>query len=223
MSDLHPEADQLVALALAELEPGQTEQLVAHLAACPSCREEYTELSDGLQQALAAAPAVAPPPGFSGRVLAAMAPAPAVNRIRQPRARLLVAAAVLLGLLAGIGGTLAVTGWLARPAVTATAHAPVAVQLLTSGGDAVGSAGITMQGGRTFVLLNITTGKPGASYECFLVAADGQRTSGGKWILTNGYGSEQASGSWLIPVSGEPPAAVEMVAPSGMVWSTGHF
>ncbi len=79
--------------------------------------------------------------------------------------------------------------------------------MLTAAGEAVGSAGITTSRGQTFVLLNITTGKPGMSYECFLVGKDGQRTSGGKWTLTSEYGSEQASGSWLVPVSGDAPVA----------------
>lgn len=223
MTDWHPETDQLVALALADIEPGESELLVAHLAGCPACRDEYTGLSDGLQQALAAAPAVAPPPGFSGKVLAAMAPAVAAGRFNPRRGRLLVAAAVLFGLLAGIGGTLAVTGWATRPPATATTRAPVATQLLTSSGVPVGSAGITVQDGRTYLLLNITSGRPGASYECFLVGRDGERSSGGRWSLTSEYGSEQASGAWLVPVSGEPPAAVELVAPSGKVWSSARF
>jgi hypothetical protein len=150
--------------------------------------------------------------------------APAAGRVPQPRGRLLlVAAAVLVGLLSGIGGTLAVVGGLPRPGGASTDLAPVAAQLLTAAGEAVGSAGITTSRGQTFVLLNITTGKPGMSYECFLVGKDGTRTSGGKWALTSEYGSEKASGSWLVPVSGEAPVGVELVAPSGRVWSTGHF
>ncbi|MGV8907473.1 MAG: zf-HC2 domain-containing protein [Propionicimonas sp.] len=221
MTEWHPEPDQLVALALTDLEPDESGLLVEHLATCPSCRDAYTEVSDGLAQALAAAPAIAPPPGFSGRVLAAMAPA--ATRVPSGRGRLLVAAAVLLGLLSGIGGTLAVSGGLARPGSSASSHAPVAIELVTGSGQAVGSAGITTQGGRTFLLLNITSGRPGASYECVLVAPNGQRTSGGKWGLTSTYGSERASGSWLVPLAGEPPVGVELVAPSGTVWSTGHF
>jgi len=221
VTDWHPEPDQLVALALTDLEPDEQARLVEHLATCPTCRDAYTELSDGLAQALAAAPAVAPPPGFSGRVLAAMAPVAA--RVPASRGRLLVAAAVLLGLLAGIGGTLAVTGGFARPGNSASSHAPVAVDLLTSTGQAVGSAGITTEGGKTFLLLNITSGKPGASYECLLVGQDGQRTSGGKWGLTSGYGSDRASGSWLVPLTGDSPVGVELVAPSGTVWAAGHF
>jgi hypothetical protein len=95
--------------------------------------------------------------------------------------------------------------------------------LLTSAGQAVGSVGITTLGARTYVLLNITSGRPGASYECLLVGKDGTRTSGGKWSLTSDYGAQQASGSWLVPVSGGPPVGVELVAPSGTVWATGRF
>lgn len=223
MTDWHPEDERLVALALAEVEPAEQARLIDHLATCAPCRDEYADLSDGLAQALAASPAVAPPPGFSGRVVAAMTPA-AGARARMSGGRLLlVAAAVLVGLLSGIGGTLAAVGGLSGPVGGAPGHAPVATRLLTADGEAVGSAGITTSRGQTMLLLNITTGKPGMSYECFLVGKDGQRTSGGKWALTSEYGGEQASGSWLVPVTGEPPVAVELVAPSGRVWSTGRF
>ncbi|HEY3547096.1 MAG TPA: hypothetical protein VGK17_13570, partial [Propionicimonas sp.] len=60
------------------------------------------------------------------------------------------------------------------------------------------------------MLLNITTGKPGMSYECILVGRDGQRTSGGKWVLADAYAAAPASGSWLVPVSGEAPVGVEL-------------
>ena len=221
MTDWHPEPDQLVALALAELEPESQARLVEHLSSCPDCRDSYVEISDGLAQALAAAPAVAPPPGFSGRVVAAMTPS--APPVRLQRGRLLLAAAVLLGLLSGIGGTLAVTGGLSRPGNSAPAQAPVAIPLLTSAGQGIGSAGITTQASRTYLLLNITSGKPGSSYECLLVGRDGSRTSGGTWGLTSEYGSEEASGSWLVPLSGEAPVRVELVAPSGTVWATGQF
>ncbi len=223
MTDWHPEDAALLALALADIEPAEQARLIDHLSTCAPCRDEYADLSDGLAEALAASPAIAPPPGFSGRVVAAMGPS-AGARVRMPRGRLLlVAAGVLVGLLTGIGGTLAVVGGLSRPVVNGSDHAPVATQLLTSTGEAVGSAGITTSRGQTFVLLNVTTGKPGMSYECFLVGKDGGRTSGGRWVLTSEYGASQASGAWLVPVSGDAPVAVELVAPSGKVWSTGHF
>lgn len=222
MTDWHPDADQLVELSLAELEPAEQERILEHLTGCAACRDEYAELSDGVQQALAATPSVAPPAGFSGRVLAAMAAevAPAVRPAR--RTRLLIAAAVVLGLLAGIGGTLAATAVLNRAPV-ASSHAPVATRLVTDAGDEVGSAGIAMLSGRAFLTLNITSGKPGMRYDCVLVGHDGARTDGGSWVLTDEYRTGAASGSWLVPLSGEPPASVELIGPSGAVWSKARF
>ena len=59
--------------------------------------------------------------------------------------------------------------------------------------------------------------------DCILVGADGSRASGGSWVLTYEYGTGAASGSWLVPLSGEPPASVELVGPSGTVWSKAQF
>jgi hypothetical protein len=228
MTEAHLDPDQLVALALAELPPDEQEQLSAHLAVCRSCRDEYTALSDGVQEALAATPAVAPPAGFSGRVLAAMAAAgpqqvPALAD-RRPRRRsvVLLAAAVLLGLLAGVGGTLAATTLLGRPS-NSQHQVPVAAQLVTDKGEPVGSVGLSSLSGRSYLLLNVTTGRPGASYECILVGRDGHRTSGGSWALSDEYGTGDASGSWLVPLTGEQPVSVELVAPSGTVWAQARF
>jgi hypothetical protein len=227
MSDRHPEADELVALALGDVTSDEQEQLSAHLATCAECRDEYATLADGVQQVLTATPAVAPPAGFSGRVLAAMAAAegPTVTRIEsvRPRRRMyvLVAAAIVLGLAIGVGGTLAATT--IRQRVVATDHVPVASQLLNSKGDSVGSAGLATWDGRSYLLINVTTGRPGASYECILVGEDGTRTSGGSWSLTDEYSTGVASGSWLVPLSGTLPASVELVTASGNVWSRGTF
>jgi len=221
MTEWHPDPDELLALAAAELDASGQERLVSHLASCPACRDDYTALSDGLQQALAATPAIAPPPGFSGRVLAAMAGAPVTPR--RTGLVLAVAAAILLGLLAGIGGTLGFTAWRGQPSA-APIEAPVAaVRLLTASGESVGSVGLARRSGQSYLLLNVTDGRPGASYECVLVAADGTRTSGGNWELDSRYGSDTASGAWLVPLDGAPPAGVELVAPSGKVWARGTF
>ncbi|MGC3995561.1 MAG: zf-HC2 domain-containing protein [Propionicimonas sp.] len=217
MTDWHPDPDQLVALALADVAPDDEQRLVAHLAGCPACRDAYAEVSDGVQQALAATPAVAPPAGFSGRVLAGMVTDEPALRPRR-RTPLLLVAAVLLGLLAGVGGTLAATAWFSRPPAAA-GRAPVAASLVTDAGDAVGSVGLATLSGRTYVLLNVTSGKPDVRYECILVGADGTRTSGGAWALNDEYGTGTASGSWLVPLAGDPPVSVELVGPSGGVWA----
>ena len=227
MSDWHPESDELVALALGDVTSDESEHLTAHLASCADCRDEYAALSDGVSQVLTATPAVAPPAGFSGRVLAAMAAAegPTVTRIESVRPRrrtfVLVAAAIVLGLALGAGGTLAATS--IRQRVVATDHVPVAAQLLNSKGESVGSAGLATLDGRSYLLINVTSGRPGASYECILVGQDGKRTSGGSWSLTDEYGTGVASGSWLVPVAGAQPASVELVSPSGNVWSRSTF
>jgi hypothetical protein len=227
MSDVHPESDELMALALGDVTSDEQEQLTAHLALCAECRDEYAALADGVQQVLTATPAVAPPAGFSGRVLAAMAAAegPAVTSLESVRPRrrtyVLVAAAIVLGLAIGVGGTLAATT--IRQRVVATDRVPVAAQLLNSKGDSVGSVGLATLDGRGYVVINVTTGRPGASYECVLVGQDGKRTSGGSWSLTDEYGTGVASGSWLVPLSGNQPVSVELVSPSGNVWSRGSF
>lgn len=219
MTDWHPDSDRLVALALSDLGGDEQEQLVAHLAQCPACREEYAEVEDGLQQALAATPAIAPSAGFSGRVLAAMEVAqPAVTR-QPPRWWGWVAVAAAIGVLAGVGGTVAVTRSAPQPPPGTSAHQPVAAELRTSSGDVVGSAGVATLGGKAYLVLNVTSGKAGARYDCILVGRDGTRTNGGSWSLTDEYGSGTASGSWLVPIAGEPPTAVELVGATATVWA----
>lgn len=222
MTEWHPEPEEWVALALAQADPADEERLVAHLTSCVGCRDEYTALSDGVQQALAASPAIAPPAGFSGRVLDAITATPAAAVRPRRSLPLLVAAAVVLGLLGGVGGTLAVTA-LRQPPAASSGHAPVATALLTADGTTVGSVGLASLSGRDYLVLTVTAGKPGVRYECVLVGADGSRTSGGSWTLSEAYGAGPASGSWLVPLSGDAPIGVELVGPSGAVWSRGSF
>lgn len=281
----HPDADELVELALGSLGAAEADRLAAHLVGCGECRAAYAAVEDGLQQALAAGPSIAPPPGFSGRVLAAMnlsdasaagsergplreisqagtgslgsvaadRPGAAATRgesgrtltrmrlVPPPRASTtrprapLVAASVLVGLLAGVGGTLAATGVLSGSAVApGTATAPTAsgttttrgtsATLLTASGDAVGAAGVTPLGGREYLAISVTRGRPGLDYECVLIDANGVRTSGGHWKLSDDYGSGQASGAWLVPLPDDRrPSRVEMIGPSGAVWSSATF
>jgi hypothetical protein len=224
MTEWHPDPDQLVALALADVENDDQERLVAHLAGCSSCRDEYAQLSDGLQQTLTAAVSIAPPAGFSGRVLAAMdagSDVPATGR--PPRMRLLMVACVLAGLVLGVGGAVGVGAWLNRPPVSGAQQAPTAARLLTADGVEVGSVGLARRDDRTYLLLNVTAGRSGNRYDCILVTPDGARLNGGNWTLTDQHGRGTASGAWLVPITGDPPVAVELVAPSGTVWARGAF
>lgn len=201
MTDWHPEPDQLVALALAEPDAAEQERLVVHLAGCPACRDEYAQLSDGLQQALAATPAIAPPAGFSGRVLTAMGgPAPAAPP--RARGRLLLVAALLVGVLLGAGS--AGRHRLVQPSTRGSAarHGGRAVDHRRRHPD---RPGLGRRDGRDYLLLNVTAAAEGAHYECILVGADGSRVSGGSWTLSDEYGRGTASGAWLVPLTGTPP------------------
>src|SRR4051812_18781517 len=114
MAETHP-GDDLVALALDDLDPRARTATLAHLATCARCREEYDALADTVEATLVAAPPVGPPAGFEERVLAALgigvrpsAPPAAIadRRRRRPAARyLLVAAGTAVGLTLGAAGT----------------------------------------------------------------------------------------------------------------------
>ena len=67
-----------------------------------------------------------------------------------PRTRLLLVACVLIGLLAGIGGTLGVNAWVNR-APSAAPRDTVAAQLITSTGDGVGSVGLAHRDGKDYL------------------------------------------------------------------------
>ena len=72
MTEGHADQDVLVALALQALDTAERARVIAHLDESGECRAEYAAVEGDVLRALAAAPSIAPPAGFSGRVLAAM-------------------------------------------------------------------------------------------------------------------------------------------------------
>lgn len=223
----HLTDDLLIALALQEIDPPEQERLSTHLAGCATCRAEYHALEDAVGRTLTAAPAIAPSAGFSGRVVAAMGLSPEEPVVTSPPAGtrrwpswLAAAAALVIGLGIGVGATLGVVG--TRPPAVAPAE-PAASALLTRTGETVGSAGTVTIDGRRMLVLTVTSGRPGMTYECILIAPDGSRTSGGTWTLDDGYEGENASGTWVVPLTDAVVVSVELVAPSGKVWSTARF
>lgn len=234
MTDRHPDHDSLVALALQDVDPAGRAHLSGHLAACPACRAEYAVIEDAVAQALVAAPAVAPPAGFSGRVLTAMgleapsgarashAPAPPRAWWRTPW---LAAAALVAGLVLGVAGTLLVIGPPAPPpaAVSVPGEVTTASPLVTRTGDTVGTAGRTVLLGRDHLVITVTSARPGATYDCVVVGQDGQRRTAGTWTLDASYGAERASGTWVVEVPDGGLDRVELVAPSGTTWAQAQF
>lgn len=226
MTDQHVDPDDLVALALQQVEPDERARLSEHLARCAPCREAYAGLEDAVQNTLAAAPSIAPPAGFSGRVLEALeaaGPNPAStglsNRWRWVAA---AAAALVIGLALGIGGTLAVTGPHDPAASTAGPVASTGA-LRTGTGETVGTAGTAMLSGRDYVLIAVTRARPGAAYECIVVGTDGQRHPAGNWTLKAEPGATEASGSWMVEAPPGEIARVELIGPSGGVWAQAEF
>lgn len=237
MTDGHAGYETLVALALEADDSAERAQVIAHLDQCGECRSEYALIEDDVQRTLAAAPSIAPPAGFSGRVLAAMGmeepaavPKPeaspsspvgiAADRWRTPL--LAAAAALVVGLGLGVGGTLALSSRAPTPVVSAPGDVTSASALVTKSGETVGSAGMVTLSGRDHLVITVTRARPGAAYECVIVSEDGLRHSAGTWTLDARYGDE-ASGTWVVELPEGGVEHVELVTPSGVVWSRAQY
>jgi anti-sigma factor RsiW len=218
VTELHPGDDRLMTLALDEVGDAERTMLVDHLARCASCRSEYDALSATIERTLAAAPSVPPPVGFEQRVLDAMGfsatQEAGVRRIAPRRTARwgLVAASLALGAGLGAGITYQVAHE-AAPAPVVTAQDRL---LTTPAGDRVGTVAHSYLDGSSVLVISLTDGKPGMTYECRARLADGGTVRLGEWTV----GSERA-GTWLVH---EPPgnaSSVELVANGGAgpVWS----
>lgn len=219
MTEPHPDDDQLVALALGDVDDERRDALVRHVATCEHCHVQYRALADAVDHVLLAAPRVAPPLGFSTAVLAALgmadgaatpaAPAPA--RRRRPRAALvaLVAAAAVV-----VGAAGAVVVLRARPPEAAPVAA-VGAALLTDDGERVGTVLESRHDGRPVLVVTLTDGRAGVTYACVLVRADGTREAAGTWEL-----DEPAGTTWVVdrPGTGAAVTGVELVA-GETVWA----
>ena len=217
MSDLHPDGDRLVTLALDDLGESDRTTVLTHLADCRRCRGEYDELSSTIERTLAAAPSVQPSPGFDRRVLEAMGlDQPAARRRSLPGWRSF-AAGIAAGLAVGMGGTYAVTEMLDGSEGNAGSGADglvASAYLTTDDGEHVGT--VTRAGDEpdSPLVVSITDGPPGKRYTCVLRLDNGRQRVAGAWTL------DSASGSWLVPYPSAGIASVELVTDEGNVWST---
>jgi anti-sigma factor RsiW len=227
MPETHP-GDDLVALALDDLDPRTRTATLAHLATCARCREEYDDLADTVEATLVAAPRVGPPAGFEERVLSALGIdtqpsarpiASAGSRRRRSSVRyLLLAAGAAVGLTLGAGGTYVAMqpdGPSAAPTAAAPAAAPGSA-LSTSDGAVVGAVTRSFLGGRRVYVVTVSSGPAGMPYTCELRLEDGRTVDGGHWAL-----GARRPALWIIPA---PRAAVSQVVfvannGAGPVWS----
>ncbi len=236
----HPDDDLLLDLALSDVEEPLRDNLTRHIALCEPCRAEYAAIADAVDHVLAATPRVAPPPGFSRSVLAAMgigamgmgtvselpraanaqrpgAATPQRAATRSPRRFALAAAAAVALVLAGAGGAVVLDAVTDQPAEVA-ASGPA---LLTGEGDRVGTILRSRHYDEPVFVVTLTAGRPGMWYECVLVSADGSRQSGGSWVVEDGAGD-----TWIVAapagadVAGAAVVGMELVTEDGRTWAS---
>jgi len=169
------------------------------------------------------APSITPPAGFAERVVTAGAAAPSPPPAPRPPRLWLVAAALLLGAVLDSAATLGILAVNRAPEPAPTAVGAPASPLLTADGGRVGSAGVADLGRGGMLVLSVTAARPGATYGCVLIGADGSRTSGGTWTVSGPAYGEDAAATWFVPVDGRTVSAVELVTPSGRVWATARL
>jgi anti-sigma factor RsiW len=219
VTDQHPGDDQLLDLALGDINDPEQERLLRHFAICQRCRAEYDAVAATVDGTLAAAPRVEPTPGFDRTVLDAMGMGVASEADRGPHPRkqtlLLVAAVAVIALVLGVGGALVVTD-LAGDTDSQTAPAGGAA-LRTGEGEQVGVVTPSRVEGEPVIVVDVTDGAAGKYYECRLRLADGRGVPAGDWVM------ESPEATWVIPVPDGTVVAVELVTRSGAVWSSARL
>jgi anti-sigma factor RsiW len=232
MTDLHPDEDLLLDLALSDVDQQRREALTGHLALCDPCRAEYAAIADSVDHVLAAAPVVDPPAGFSRSVLTAMGmtepdrrasaddeahlsalPRPTeVQRGGRHRPRILVSAlAAAVAVLAGVVGGVAVMSAYRDPPAQVAADGPA---LLTRDGSRVGTVLETRYDGQPVLAVTLTAGTVGARYDCQLILADGSRQPAGSWVLRQPSGT-----TWLLDRPDAKVTGLELVTDTGKKWA----
>ena len=208
-------------LALGTLEGSERGEALAHLAGCPACQAHVQELTEVVDQLLAAGPEAEPPAGFESAVMARIGAEGGATVVRLPRRRrLALAAAAVVLVLGGLGAGLLVgrdAGGGGSELASATMEAP--------GGDPVGE--VWRYGGEDAVLFVsvpgwsdvVFAGPSAPNYALRLELEDGTTTEVGDFTVDGGRSS------WGIAtdVEGADIAAVSVVDDTGYVWCTGRF
>jgi predicted anti-sigma-YlaC factor YlaD len=198
--------DEVVALALDELDPPERERMVRELAECRSCRELYEGLAGAVGDVAAVTPRVEPPPGFEARALAAMG----VSRRR--RGVVLVGAGCAAGLVLGVAGTYVVT---LRAEPAPVVRSSVDAVLRTDDGDGVGTVTSSSLKGRHVYVMTVHSAPVGMHYLCRIRLRDGSTVDAADWV------TRSSSATWII--DRDPAGAVEVLLVShngtGPVWA----
>jgi len=212
VTDRHPDEVLLLDLALSDVDGHARDELTRHIALCEPCRAEYAAIADAVDHVLAAAPRVAPPPGFSRSVLAAMGMGE--HRVARRRRRFALAAVASVSLLVGTVGTLVVLESRQDEAVEVAAIGPA---LVTGDGTRVGTVLDSWYDGAPVLVVTLTDAPAGVRYTCELVYADGTRFAAGSWSL-----DAAGSATWVVtrPDTDTELTGMELVTDAGTAWAT---
>jgi hypothetical protein len=191
---------------------------LAHLVTCADCRARLDEATGLVDELLLLAPEHEPPPGFEGRVLAAMDTRTPTRR--RPTVWLAAAAAVVVVAL----GSMTVTRWAGADAddrrladeyrqalEVADGSSLRAADLLTPAGSPAGHV-FAYEGKPSWLFMTVE-GAPSGTYHVTLVTTDGRvRDIGDCWV-------REGRGSWgtALDVSIGTVDRVEMHAEDGGV------
>ena len=215
---LHPD-DELVELALGDIDEPRRSQLIRHLVDCAKCRSAYDAIAVAVDAVLPAAPEIAPPIGFDQRVLTrigALSPGP-TEAPRRParRGRLLVAAAAVLAIL--LGGAVAVSVWDGSE----TSDPPLAgdtALLRKSDGEVVGTAAVSSIEGDPVVVVAISDPAVGVPYTCRVLLKSGRMVDAGRWSV-----DEPEGHTWITQAPAGEITGMELVTDDGRVWSSAQW
>jgi hypothetical protein len=216
---LHPD-DELVELALGDIDEPRRGQLIRHLFDCTQCRSAYDAIAVAVDAVLPAAPNIAPPVGFDQRVLTrigAVSPPGSAEAPPRParRRRILVAvAAAVLAML--LGGAVAVTLWNSE-----SSDPPLAgdtALLRKSDGQVVGTAAVTTIEGDPVVVVAISDPAVGVPYTCRVLLKSGRMVDAGEWSVDEPEGS-----TWITHAPPGEIVGMELVTDDGRVWSSAQL
>ena len=221
---LHPD-DELVELALGDIDEPRRSQLGRHLVDCAQCRSAYDAIAIAVDAVLPAAPDIAPPVGFDQRVLTRIgavnppgptdAARPPTHR-RQRRRRLLVTvAAAVLALL--LGGAVGVTVW-DNSESSEPPLAGDAALLRKSDGDVVGTVAVTSIEGDPVVVVAVSDPVVGVPYTCRVLLKSGRMVDAGRWTV-----DEPEGHTWITQAPAGEITAMELVTDDGRVWSSAQW
>jgi anti-sigma factor RsiW len=216
---LHPD-DELVELALGDVDEPRRSQLIRHLVDCAQCRTAYDAIAIAVDAVLPAAPEIAPPVGFDQRVLTRIgavsaAATEAPQRPARRRRLVIAAAAAVLAIL--LGGVVAVSQW-GGSDQSEPPLAGDATLLRTSDGDVVGTVAVTSIEDEPVVVVAVSDPVVGVPYTCRVLLESGRMVDAGRWTV-----DEPEGHTWITHAPPGEITGMELVTDDGRVWSSAQW